>query len=624
MTNTTTTIKRPRIVRLRNQGSLLRGIVRAFGYLSASERRWAIALFGSTLINAILGLVGLASVLPFFQLLVKPDPLALDSAVGRTFHLLGVASELHAIMLAGAALIGLMVAKNVFGILHTRISGHFCARVETRLATETLQRVVRAPFSWYLQQNSSILRDVIMNHVVEWARGVIRPTLNLANAGLMLFTGLGLLVPFTPIPALIVALLVFGVGGGLLMLARPKIALAVGRKRHNHLVAGIAATEAIAGGREVRMSRAGTVLLEEFQRNYSIYAHSDANSRQWQLIPRYGIEIIGVSAIVVIAIGTLLSGINRFETASILALYAVVAVRLIPIIGEATNAVSTIQISLPALVHLDSLKDELPPFQTKLSRLALVAGWSRLMLVDVSYRYEQGAPDVLSDVNLVIERGRSYGLVGSSGAGKSTLADVIAGLLMVTQGRVLVDGQPIADENALADWRAHVSYVAQSPLIFDASLADNIVLGSAAEDRGQKLAAAIDAAGLATVVAGLDKKENTPIGDRGTRLSGGQRQRVAIARAIYQDADLLVLDEATSALDSLTEREVANALDALKGRMTILAIAHRLPTVMRCDEIIVLDRGRIVARGSHSELMESSEEYQRVVKAQSVHSHIGT
>src|SRR5262249_4620870 len=141
MTNTSTTIKRPRIVRLRNQGSLLRGIVRAFGYLTASERRWAVALFGSTLINAILGLVGLASVLPFFQLLVKPYPLGLDSAVGRTFHLLGIASELHAIMLAGAALIGLMVAKNLFGILHARISGHFCARVETRLATETLQRV---------------------------------------------------------------------------------------------------------------------------------------------------------------------------------------------------------------------------------------------------------------------------------------------------------------------------------------------------------------------------------------------------------------------------------------------------------------------------------------------------
>ena len=618
MTHTATTIKRPRIVQRPNEGSLLRGVVSAFGYLTPSERRWAVALFGSTLINAILGLVGLASVLPFFQLLVKPDPLRLDSRVGRTFHLLGITSELHAIMLAGAAVIGLMVAKNVFGILHARISGHFCARVETRLATETLQRVIRAPFSWYLQQNTSILRDVIMNHVVEWARGIIRPTLNLANTGLMLITGLGLLVPFTPIPALIVALLVVSVGGGLIMLARPKIALASVRKRHNNLAAGVAATEAITGGRDVRMSQAGTVLLEEFRRNYSIYAHSDANARQWQVVPRYGIEIIGVSAIVVIAIGALLSGVNRFETASILALYAVVAIRLIPIIGEAANALSTIQISLPTLTHLDALREELPPVKVLPASEPPLAGWSRVALEKVHYRYKSDAPDALDGVSLVIERGRSYGLVGSSGAGKSTLADVVAGLLMPNRGRVIVDDTPLADESTLALWRHHVSYVAQSPLIFDTSLADNIVLGASAKDRDQKLAAAIDAAGLGSLVAALDKKEDTAIGDRGAWLSGGQRQRVAIARAIYQDADVLILDEATSALDSLTEREVADAIDELKGRVTILAIAHRLSTVVRCDEIILLDHGCIVARGSHSELLAISGIYRRFVEAQSM------
>jgi ABC-type multidrug transport system fused ATPase/permease subunit len=593
-------------------------MVRAFGYLTLPERRLAAGLFASAFVNAILGLVGLASVLPFFQLLVKPDPLGLDSILGRTFHMLGIVSELHAIMLAGAAVIGLTVAKNLFGILHARISGHFCARVETRLATDTLQRVVRAPFSWYLQQNTSILRDVILNHVVEWARGIIRPTLNLANAGLMLITGLALLVPFTPIPALIVALLVVSVGSGLIMLARPKIALATGRKRHNSLVAGVAATEAIAGGRDVRMSQAGTVLLEEFHRNYSIYAHSDAAARQWQLVPRYGIEIIGVTAIVAIAIGALLSGVNRVDTASILALYAVVAIRLIPIISEAANALASIQISLPTLMHLDALREELPPLKIPPTSEPRLAGWSRLVLEKVDCRYKPDAPNALDGVSLVIERGRSYGLVGSSGAGKSTLADVVAGLLMPNGGSVMVDNKPLADESTLALWRHHVSYVAQSPLIFDTSLADNISLGASAKDCDPKLAAAIDAAGLGSLVAALDKKEDTAIGDRGAWLSGGQRQRVAIARALYRDADVLILDEATSALDSLTEREVADAIDALKGRVTILVIAHRLPTVMRCDEIILLDHGRMVARGSHSELLACSGAYRRFVEAQSM------
>ena len=180
----------------------------------------------------------------------------------------------------------------------------------------------------------------------------------------------------------------------------------------------------------------------------------------------------------------------------------------------------------------------------------------------------------------------------------------------------------LANESALAGWRQHVSYVAQAPLIFDASVADNIALGANGANREFKLASAIDTAGLGAVVEGLNDKQNTAIGDRGSRLSGGQRQRVAIARAIYQDADLLVLDEATSALDSLTERDFANAMDALKGRVTILAIAHRLSTVMRCDEIILLNRGRIAARGPHSELMASSDEYRRFVEAQSMDNEI--
>ena len=622
MVENNTTFSRPRIVQLRDHGSLLRGIVRAFGYLEPREQRWAAGLFASTLINALFGLVSIAGVLPFFQLLIKPDPLALDSMVGRAFHFLGISSELHAIVLAGAALIGLMVAKNLFGIVHARISGHFCARVETRLATETLESIVYAPFSWYLRQNTSVLRDVIMNHIVEWARGIIRPTLGLANTALMLLMGVGLLLPLTPIPALLILALIIIICGGLVMMARPKIALASGRKRHNNLIAGVAATEAISGGRDVRMSRAGAMLIDEFFRNYSIYAHSDADARQWQLIPRYGIEVIGVGALVAIALGALLSGYDRFETASILALYAVVAVRLIPIIGEAANAISTIQISLPALEHLDLLRSELPSSNARAKIPLMTIGWSKLVLEDVHFNYGNGASDALTAVDLVITRGRSYGLVGSSGAGKSTLADVVAGLLVATQGRMLLDNKPLANESALAGWRQHVSYVAQAPLIFDASVADNIALGANGANREFKLASAIDTAGLGAVVEGLNDKQNTAIGDRGSRLSGGQRQRVAIARAIYQDADLLVLDEATSALDSLTERDFANAMDALKGRVTILAIAHRLSTVMRCDEIILLNRGRIAARGPHSELMASSDEYRRFVEAQSMDNEI--
>lgn len=608
---------RSHILHDREQLGLLGGIRQAFGYLNRRERRRLVVVLAVTVVNALLGLVGLASILPFFQLLVLPDPLQTGSLTGDAFRYLGVTTEFSALMIAGFVVVTLILAKNLFGVLQMRVAGHFSASVETRLASDLLNRIVDSPFQWYLTQNTSILRDVVMANVIEVARGVIRPSLSLFNNGLILIFALGLIIPFTPLPALVVTVVTAGIAFLLMRFARPKIALASRRKRDDSLIAGVAATEAITGGRDVRMSLAGRLLKSEFRKNYSSWAYSDADARQWQMVPRSGIEIIGMTAIVGIALLALLFGLDRLEVASLLALYAVITVRLLPVIGETANSLSQIQIALPGISHLERVRQQLPP-QPEPNDNFIPSNWSELSLTGVDFVYAGAESAAVSDVNLVIRRGLSYGVVGSSGAGKSTLADIIAGLLLPTGGQLRVDSLPLFTETALASWRGRVSYVAQSPLIFDMTLAENISLGSEVSDRNRRVAEAIEAAGLVSVVESLENKEHTPIGDRGTRLSGGQRQRVAIARALYQNADLMILDEATSALDSLTEQEVGEAIDSLKGKVTIVAIAHRLSTIMHCDEIILLDRGRIIARGSHAELLVTSRDYKRFVDAQAL------
>jgi ABC-type multidrug transport system fused ATPase/permease subunit len=399
-------------------------------------------------------------------------------------------------------------------------------------------------------------------------------------------------------------------------MARPKIALSGQRKRQHSILADIAASEAITGGREVRMSPAGEVLINEFRRDFSIYSHADADARQWQIIPRQGIEAIGVLAIVGMAMVALLSGADRIETTSMLALYAVVAVRLLPVIGDFTNAISVIQVALPNFSHLEARLRELGNRRIEKQTSDQFKGWNRIELDGAGYTYEGEDNAALQPISFTFERGLSYGFVGASGAGKSTLADVVVGLLAPTKGSERIDGVTVTDESR-AVWRGRAAYVSQSPVIFDTTLADNIALGHPpGPERDARLAAAISAAGLDAVVAGLDRGADTQIGDRGVRLSGGQRQRVAIARAIFQDSDLLVLDEATSALDSLTERDVTAAIDALKGRMTMIVIAHRLSSVVQCDTILVLDQGRLSAAGSHAELMARSVIYQSFVKLQ--------
>ena len=221
---------------------------------------------------------------------------------------------------------------------------------------------------------------------------------------------------------------------------------------------------------------------------------------------------------------------------------------------------------------------------------------------EVSFRYEDDGPLALDRVSLTIRRGQSVGLVGATGAGKSTLVDVLLGLLTPTSGRVVIDGLPL--EGREHAWQRQIGYVSQDVYLLDDSLRRNIAFGIADgaidEDR---LAAAVALARLDEVVAALPRKLETVIGEDGVRLSGGQRQRVAIARALYHDPPVLFFDEATAALDSQTEREVTEAIAAVHGTRTVIAIAHRLSTVKACDQLIYLKDGRIAGAGTYQDLL---------------------
>jgi ABC-type multidrug transport system fused ATPase/permease subunit len=198
----------------------------------------------------------------------------------------------------------------------------------------------------------------------------------------------------------------------------------------------------------------------------------------------------------------------------------------------------------------------------------------------------------------------SIGLVGPSGSGKTTLVDVLLGLLQPQQGEMRYNDRLLAD--ALGEWRAQVAYLPQQVFLMDATLRSNVALGVAPQDIDEeRLQDALRQARLAELVAQLPQGAETVVGERGIRLSGGQRQRIALARAFYHRRDVLVMDEATSALDNETEQEIVEEIRRLKGRTTLIVIAHRLTTVQHCDRILRLDRGRIVAQGTYDELFRS-------------------
>lgn len=233
---------------------------------------------------------------------------------------------------------------------------------------------------------------------------------------------------------------------------------------------------------------------------------------------------------------------------------------------------------------------------------------------NVRFAYDDAV--ILDNINLVIEKGKTVALVGSSGAGKSTLADLVPRFHDVTSGEVLIDGINIK-EYSLKSVRSLMSIVTQEPILFNDTIANNIALGQ----QGATEAQITEAAKIANAHEFIIKKDGgyqSNTGDRGTKLSGGERQRLTIARAVLKNPPILILDEATSSLDTESERLVQDAINNMMQNRTSIVIAHRLSTIRHADEIIVLQKGKIVERGNHEQLLAQNGFYRKLVEMQEV------
>ncbi|MFL5403436.1 MAG: ABC transporter ATP-binding protein, partial [Gemmatimonadales bacterium] len=230
------------------------------------------------------------------------------------------------------------------------------------------------------------------------------------------------------------------------------------------------------------------------------------------------------------------------------------------------------------------------------------------------YQHDPGLPWILADINLACAPGEVVALVGPSGGGKTTLVSLLPRFWDVDRGKVLLDGLDIRDLR-LADLRSAIGIVPQDPALFSGTIRENIAYARPGASDSDVEAAA-RGAHAHEFIERLPGGYNTVVGERGIKLSGGQRQRVAIARALLKDPAVLILDEATSNLDTESERLIEDAMVKLLVGRTTLIIAHRLSTVRRADRLVVLDHGRIVEEGSHSELLELGGVYARLYQRQ--------
>ncbi len=367
------------------------------------------------------------------------------------------------------------------------------------------------------------------------------------------------------------------------------------------------ASETIQGYRVVR-SFGG----EDYEERRFRAASEDNNAKQLRMVKTGAtftpaLQLVTFSAMAVILFLVLF--LRGDASAGDLVAYISAAGMLPKPIRQLSEVSGTIQKGLAGAESIFAQLDEKPEKDSGSIERERVSG--RLEIRNLSFRYPSSEHAVLDDVSLTVEPGQMVAIVGRSGSGKSTLVGLIPRFYHHSEGKILIDGVDVEDYT-LKNLRQHIALVTQQVVLFNDTITANIAYGDLADSPRTDIERAAEAAFAKEFIDRLPLGFDTLVGENGVLLSGGQRQRLAIARALLKDAPILILDEATSALDTESERHIQAALDeVMKGRTT-LVIAHRLSTIEKADLIVVMDQGKIVERGTHSQLLAANGHYARL------------
>jgi len=565
------------------------------------------------LLSALAEVVSLGAVLPFLAVLTSPERAFKYPIVLRVMRLSSITSLKQLVLLMA---VGFAVAAMVAGasrMLVLWVSTRVAYGAGADFGSELYRRTLYQPYHVHIMRNSSELISAVTGKVEETVH-VLGLMLTLLNACMLLIFITSALFVIDPTVA---SLATAGFGGGYALITwvtRRRLARNSRRVAVEHTQLVKALQEGLGGIRDVLLDGTQAVYCEIYRNADHALRRAQGNTVFVSGSPRFVMESLGMVLIAALAFGISRAAGGVAAALPVLGALALGAQRLLPVLQQGYSAWATIVGSQTALATTLQLLDQPVPADALLPTPPPLTLTDTLRFDAVRFRYSPNSPWVVNNLNLTISRGARVGFVGSTGSGKSTTLDLMMGLLTPTSGELLVDGRPIVGSIVRA-WQQTIAHVPQSIFLADASIAENIAFGVR---RGEIDIERVRQAALQAQIA--DFIENRPngydalVGERGIRLSGGQRQRIGIARALYKQASLLVFDEATSALDTVTEQSVMDAIEALDRNLTIVLIAHRLSTVQRCDVIVELDHGAVVAQGTYEQLLECSPSFRNMVR----------
>jgi ABC-type multidrug transport system fused ATPase/permease subunit len=594
--------------------------------LPSRNRSLAILVFLFVLVSS-LEFLGIGLVGPFISLAQQPSSVDNNWLLGWFYRQSGIDSKIAFISLCGAIVVVVFVAKSLLSWWVQSYVFRYSHEQKAKLSTRLMHAYLTAPYIFHLTKNSAELIQSIIEYTYKYCLSILVPILTIASNIIILISLIGLLCITNIVIVSVVLLLITPILIILNNINKNEIRYwgKIASQANESVIRSI--NHGIGGIKETITIGCESHFINQLYEKAIEHANASSSFTTFKLLPRYAIEICLVAILIGFTSISVILNKNTQNLTSILSVFALVSIRLIPATSNILGGIHTLRNSsyildrlyndLKSIENLKVMKNQkieiiLDGCSHNKKQAILNSSESHsldkfdfnntIVIKNISYTYPGTKIPAINNLSLTLHKGSSIGIIGRSGAGKTTLVDVILGLLIPHSGDILADEYSIYSN--VKSWQSIVGYIPQNIYLADESIKRNIAFGSPdSEIDFERLEMAIQMSQLEDVVSNLPNGINTSVGDRGILLSGGQKQRIGIARQLYHGREILILDEATAALDNETESLITDAIKSLSGSKTTIIIAHRLTTLSHCDRIYEIEKGKIVKSGSYSDVI---------------------